>query len=103
VSSTIQAAPDLPTATQVRSLLTQTPGRPRWFIEIDPTGNIVSISSVDIASPAGQNAVSNNLVAGTPVEVFGVPQANGSIKAYVLFCYTGTKPTMQAPPSLLCS
>jgi hypothetical protein len=30
------------------------------------------------------------LTAGVPVKVFGVPQADGSIKAYALFYYTGT-------------
>jgi hypothetical protein len=32
-------------------------------------------------------------VTGTPVKVFGIPQANGSIKAYVLVYFTGTLPT----------
>jgi hypothetical protein len=31
-------------------------------------------------------------VTSTPVKVFGVPQTNGSIKAYVIFYYTGIMP-----------
>jgi len=29
---------------------------------------------------------------GTPVKAIGVPQSDGSIKAYVLFYYTGVLP-----------
>ena len=42
----------------------------------------------------GQNRIeSGSLVSGTLVKVYGVPQADGSIKAYVVFYFTGTKPT----------
>jgi hypothetical protein len=47
---------------------------------------------VDLTTAAGQAAVASNLVVGTPVKVSGVPQSDGSIKAYVLFYYTGTMP-----------
>jgi hypothetical protein len=29
-------------------------------------------------------------VAGTPVKAFGIPQADGTIKGYVLFYFTGS-------------
>ena len=70
--------------------LNTAPGSATLVYQIDRTNNIVSVSSIDITST---NTVTNNLVAGTPVLVFGVPQGNGSIKAYVVFYYTGTKPT----------
>ena len=39
------------------------------------------------------NAIASNLVSATVVRVYGVPQGDGSIKAYVVFYFTGTKPT----------
>jgi hypothetical protein len=61
--------------------------------QVDRTNNIVTITSVDITTTAGQSTATNNLVPGTPVKVFGVPQASGVVKAYVVFYYTGTKPS----------
>jgi hypothetical protein len=37
--------------------------------------------------------VAGNLVVNVPVKVFGVPQADGSIKAYTLFYFTHTAST----------
>jgi len=48
---------------------------------------------VDITTMDGQTTVTANLIATTPVKVYGVPQADGSIKAYVVTYFTGTKPT----------
>ncbi len=61
--------------------------------QVDRTNNIVTITPVDITTTAGQNTLSDNLVTATPVKVYGVPQANGSIKAYVVIYFTGVKPT----------
>jgi hypothetical protein len=74
--------------------LNTTSGSGTLVYQVDRTNNIVTVSAVDITTTAGQTTVTNNLVAGTPVKVFGVPQANGSIKAYVVFYYTGTKSSM---------
>jgi hypothetical protein len=57
--------------------------------QVDRTGGIVTVSPVDLTTPSGLNTVQTNLTPGTPVKVFGVPQANGSIKAYVFFYFTG--------------
>jgi hypothetical protein len=57
--------------------------------QVDRTNSIITISPVDLTTSAGQNAVQTNLTAGTPVKVFGVPQSNGAIKAYVFFYFTG--------------
>lgn len=75
----------------VTSTLNTTSGSATLVYQIDRSGSVVTISPVDITTTAGQNTVSNNLITGTPVKVFGVPQANGTIKAYVVFYYTGTK------------
>lgn len=63
--------------------------------QIDTTNGIVTVSPQDLTSSSGLATVSAALVAGTPVKVFGVPQADGSIKAYVLFYLTGTQMSAQ--------
>ena len=61
--------------------------------QIDRTNNIVTVSPIDITTAAGLAALTSGLVAGTtPVKVYGVPQANGSLNAYVLAYYTGDNP-----------
>jgi hypothetical protein len=72
--------------------LSTTSGSATLVYQIDRTNNVVTISPVDITTSAGQTTITNNLVPNTPVKVFGVPQADGSVKAYVVFYYTGTKP-----------
>jgi hypothetical protein len=79
-------------ATAVTVNLNTTKGSGTLVYQIDRTGNVVTVSSVDITSTSGQNTVTTNLVATTPVKVFGIPQANGSIQAYVVFYYTGMAP-----------
>jgi Domain of unknown function (DUF4382) len=67
-------------------------GSATLVFQVDKTNNIVSISPQDLSSSSGFNNVASHLVNGTPVKVFGVPQSDGSIKAYVIFYYTGTMP-----------
>ncbi|MGD0963018.1 MAG: DUF4382 domain-containing protein [Candidatus Acidiferrales bacterium] len=76
----------------VTSSLSTTAGSATLVYQVDRTNNIVTISSVDITTTAGQNTVTSNLVPAVPVRVFGVPQASGVIEAYAVFYYTGTKP-----------
>jgi hypothetical protein len=73
--------------------LSTTSGSATLVYQIDRTANIVTITPVDITTPAGVTAITAGLVATVRVKVFGVPQANGSIKAYVVFFFTGTAPT----------
>jgi len=61
--------------------------------QVDRTNNIITISPQDITTSAGLSNVAANLVSGTPVRISGIPQTDGSIKAYVVFYFTGTKPT----------
>lgn len=63
--------------------------------QIDTTNGIVTITPQDLTSSTGLANVSAALVAGTPVKAFGVPQADGSVKAYVVFYLTGTQPSLQ--------
>ena len=74
--------------------LSTTTGSATLVYQVDRTNGVVTVSAVDITTPAGQTTITNNLVAGTPVKVFGVPQANATIKAYVVIYYTGTMPVM---------
>jgi len=60
--------------------------------QVDRTNGIITISPVNLATQAGLNTVQTNLTPGTLVKVFGVPQTDGSIKAYVFFYFTGTMP-----------
>jgi hypothetical protein len=61
--------------------------------QVDRSNGIITISPIDVTTSSGLAAITAGLVAGTPVKVFGVPQA-GSLKAYVLVYFTGTLPTL---------
>jgi Domain of unknown function (DUF4382) len=76
--------------------LSTTPGSGTLVYQVDRTNGIVTVSAVDITTAAGQTTITNNLVAGTSVKVFGIPQANATIKAYVIIYYTGTLPSATA-------
>jgi len=62
--------------------------------QIDRTGAVLTVSPIDASSAAGQSTLTTNLVAGVPVKVYGVPQPDGTLKAYVLIYYTGMLPSM---------
>jgi len=64
--------------------------------QVDRIGGIVTVSAEDITTTAGQNAVIAGLTQGAPVKVYGIPQANNTIKAYVVIYYTGTLPAASA-------
>jgi len=63
--------------------------------QVDRTGLVLTINPVDITTTAGLNALTTDLINGVPVKAFGVPQSDGTVKAYVLIYYTGAiKPSM---------
>ncbi len=64
--------------------------------QVDRSGGIVTVSAEDITTAGGQQTVTKNLIQGTPVKVFGIPQTNNTIKAYVVIYFTGTMPTPAA-------
>jgi hypothetical protein len=52
-------------------------------------GGTITITPVDVTTSAGQTTLTNNLLANTPVKVYGIPQADGTIKCYLLTYFTG--------------
>ena len=61
--------------------------------QIDRTNGIVTVNPIDITTSAGLTQLTTGLMAGTPVKVYGTPQAGGALKAYVLAYFTGDLPT----------
>ena len=69
--------------------LNTTSGSATLVYQVDWSNNVLSVSPVDISTSTGQSTLTTNLVANTPVKVYGIPQADGSIKCYVLTYFTG--------------
>ena len=81
----------VPNGTQAATInLSTVSGSATLVYQVDRTGGVVTISPVDITTSAGLTAVTNGLTAGTLVKAYGVPQPDGTVKAYVLSYYTGT-------------
>jgi hypothetical protein len=79
---TTQGTVDLSTASGSATLVYQ----------VDRSNGTVSVSPIDITSAGGLSTLTDALIAGTPVKVFGTPQADGTYRAYVLMYFTGTQP-----------
>lgn len=60
--------------------------------QIDRQGGAVTVTPQDITTSAGLAAVQQGLQAGAAVSVSAVPQADGTLKAYVMAYYTGDQP-----------
>ena len=69
-----------------------TSGSATLVYQVDRTNGIVTVSPVDITTSAGLTTLTNGLSTGATVKVYGVPQPDGTLKAYVLTYYTGDKP-----------
>jgi hypothetical protein len=86
----------LPVAVDVSTTL----GAATLVYQIDRSNGVITVSPIDITTPAGIAAIGAGLSAGAPVKVFGVPQApvapatTGTLRAYVIVYYTGTMPSM---------
>jgi hypothetical protein len=88
------AAPkSTPAATPVTVELDTTSGSATLVYDVDRQANVITVTPEDISNSTTLTAVGNALVANTPVKVYGVPQKDGSIKAYTLFYYTHTAST----------
>jgi hypothetical protein len=83
LGGTMPATVDVSTTAQSATLVYQ----------VDRSNGIITISPIDVTTSSGLAAITAGLVAGTPVKVFGVPQA-GSLKAYVLVYFTGMLPAL---------
>jgi hypothetical protein len=84
------AATNTPAAMPVTVDLDVTSGGATLVYQIDRQGGVITVTPQDISNASTLATVGQNLAVGTPVKVFGVPQTDGSIKAYVLFYYTHT-------------
>ena len=61
--------------------------------QIDRSNGVVTISPIDVTSSSGLAAITTNLIAGVPVKVYGIPQPDGALRAYVLVYFTGMPPS----------
>jgi Domain of unknown function (DUF4382) len=61
--------------------------------QVDMSGGVVTVSPIDLTTSAGLSSFNTGMATGTKVKVAGVPQADGSVKAYVITYFTGTTPT----------
>jgi hypothetical protein len=68
------------------------PGSATLVYQVDCTNHVVTVSSIDVTTSAGLTTATAGLAAGAPVKVYGVPQADGTLRAYVLTYYTGEAP-----------
>jgi hypothetical protein len=69
-----------------------TSGSATLVYQVDHANGTVTMSPIDITTASGLSTMTNALVAGTTVKVFGTPQADGTFRAYVLIYFTGTQP-----------
>jgi hypothetical protein len=60
--------------------------------QVDLTNGILTVSPIDVTTSNGLAALTANLTAGEPVKVYGIPQPDGTLKAYVMAYYTGVMP-----------
>ncbi len=60
--------------------------------QVDRTNGVVTVSPIDITTTDGLATLTSGLALGTTVKVFGVPQADGTLKAYALTYFTGDRP-----------
>lgn len=69
-----------------------TSGSATLVYQVDRTNGVLTVSPVDITTSTGLTTLTNGLAVGAPVKVFGVPQADGSLKTYVMAYFTGEMP-----------
>jgi hypothetical protein len=72
--------------------VSSTTGSGTLVYQVDLTNGILTVSPIDITSASGLATLTSNLTAGEPVKVYGIPQSDGTLKAYVMAYYTGSMP-----------
>jgi hypothetical protein len=72
--------------------LSTTSGSATLVYQVDCTNGVVTVSPIDITTSAGLTSLTSGLGVNAPVKVYGVPQADGTLKAYVLTYFTGQAP-----------
>jgi hypothetical protein len=84
LGGTLPATVDVSTTAQSATLVYQ----------VDRSNGVITVSPIDVTTSSGLAAITAGLVAGAPVKVYGVPQADGTLKAYVLVYFTGMLPSL---------
>lgn len=75
----------LPTgASTVNVTVSSVAGSATLVNDVSVVGGIITIAPIDISSAAGMTTMTTYVATGATVRVYGVPQADGSIKAYSL-------------------
>lgn len=69
-----------------------TAGSATLVYQVDRSNGVLTVSPVDITTAAGLATFTTGLAVGAPVEVYGVPQADATLRAYVLAYFTGQVP-----------
>ena len=70
-----------------------TPGEATLVYAVDRSGHDhVSLTPQDITTSAGLSALTAALTSGAPVKLTGIPQADGTLKAYTVMYFTGLTP-----------
>jgi hypothetical protein len=69
-----------------------TQGSATLAYQLNRSNGTVTLTQVDLTTGSGVAALEGALTVGAPVKVYGVPQADGSLAAYVLIFYSGTMP-----------
>ena len=69
-----------------------TPGSATLVYQVDRTGGVITVSPQDVTTSGGLAAMTAGLASGAVVKVDGAPQADGTLKAYVLAYFTGLSP-----------
>jgi len=73
--------------------LSNVSGAATLVYQVDKTGKVVTVTPQDLTNVTTAANVATNLgTVGTKVKVYGIPQADGTLKGYVVFYYTGTAP-----------
>jgi hypothetical protein len=73
-------------------VVSSTTGSATLVYQVDLTNGVLTVSPIDITTSSGLASLSSGLSAGEPIKVYGVPQADGTLKAYVLAYFTGDMP-----------
>jgi len=66
-----------------------TSGSATLVYQIDRQNGVLTVSPIDITTSDGLAAFTTGLAVGAPVKVYGVPESDGTLKAYALTYFTG--------------
>jgi hypothetical protein len=69
-----------------------TSGSATLVYQVERSGNVVTVTAIDVSTASGMASLSAGLAVGAKVKVYGIPQVNGSLSAYVLAYFGGTEP-----------